>query len=69
MSSKNYFPEYTLEIKNEMLTRPLDKEGFFVTHFVAFFQENEVTKNLNTFLKPEYRKPVFDKIKKSILAL
>ena len=69
MSTKNYFPQYTLKVKNEMLSKPLNNEGYFVTHFIAFFQANEVTKNLNTFLKSEFQKPVFDKIKKSIFAI
>ena len=69
MSTKNRFPNYTYKIDNSMLTKALLSEGYFVTHFIAPFQLNEVMQNLNSSLKTEFRKPVFDKIKKSILAI
>jgi len=39
MSTKNYFPQYTLKVDNAMFTKPLREEGYFVTHFVTFFQK------------------------------
>ena len=54
ISSKNINPNYTLEIKNEWLTKPMYKQSFFVTHFMAYFTPNEVSRRYNTSIRDEY---------------
>ena len=68
MSTKNYFPNYTIKIENYMLTKSLT-DGYFVTHFISQFTLKEVMGDQNVFLKREYMKMVFDKIKSSVLAI
>lgn len=62
ISTKNYLPEYTIEIKNEWLNKPLSKQSFFVTHIVTFFKVRHVLNTYNTFVKAEYFDGIMNKI-------
>lgn len=66
MTTKNYFPEYTIKITPEMLTKPQSKEGYFATHIISSFNMNDVISKGNTFLKAEFRAKVKNKIIESI---
>lgn len=66
ISSKNHLPQYTLEIKNEWLTKPLFKQSYFVTHFMTYFTPDEVTQSYRTAVKSEYMDTVISKTIKSI---
>lgn len=66
MTTKNYFPKYTIEIKPEMLTKASSRNGYFATHIVGMFNMDSVMKKQNTFLKPEYYDLVKHKIINSI---
>lgn len=54
ISSKNYLPQYTMEIKDEWLTKPLLKKSYFITHFMAYFTPDEVSASYRTGIKAEY---------------
>lgn len=66
ISSKNHFPEYTIEIKNEWLTSPLFKQSYFVTHFLQPFTEDEILKHCNTSVRKPYIDMIISKTIKSI---
>lgn len=62
ISSKNHFPELTMEIKNEWLNKPLSKHSFFVTHIVSIFTVEEVMTRYNNYIKSNYFDAVLRKI-------
>ncbi len=66
MTTKNFFPKYTIEIRPEMLAKVSSRQGYFATHIVGMFNMDSVLKKQNTFLKPEYCAFVKDKIIRSI---
>lgn len=66
MTTKNYFPKYTIEITPEMLTKPQHRQGYFATHIVGMFNMNSVLQKANTFLKPEFRGKIREKIQRSV---
>ena len=66
MSTKNHFPKYTIEITPEMLTKKIDKKGYFVTHLLGQFCVDEILTKKNIYLKTEFRETVKNKIITSI---
>ena len=58
ISTKNYNPQYTIELKNEWLNKPMLKQSFFVTHIMSFFKTSDVYTSHNVFVKSTF----FDKI-------
>ncbi|MDR1973748.1 MAG: type II toxin-antitoxin system PemK/MazF family toxin [Bacteroidales bacterium] len=44
LSSKNYNPQYTFELKNEMLTRSLQKQSYAVCQLIGGYTERDVLK-------------------------
>jgi len=58
ISTKNHNPQYTIELKNEWLNKPMLKQSFFVTHIMSFFKLKDVYSSHNAFVKSEY----FDKV-------
>jgi len=66
ISSKNHLPQYTLEIKNEWLTKPLLKQSYLVTHFMTYFTPDEVVSSYRTAVKGEYMETIINKTIKSI---
>lgn len=58
MSTKNHNPQYTIELRNEWLNKPMLRQSFFVTHIMTFFKTSNVLSSHNVFVKSEY----FDKI-------
>lgn len=65
ISSKNIHPEYTIEIKDEDLyggDGKMEKQSFFVTHFLAYFTVNDVISRRNTFVKVAKFNEVVDTI-------
>ena len=69
ISSKNYLPQYTLEIKGEWLTKPLPKRSYFITHFMAYFTPDEVLFSYRTGIKAEYMDGIICKNIKSIYGI
>ena len=66
ISSKNHNPKYTIELKNEWLTRPMPKQSFFVTHFLTYFTPEEVTRSFRTSVKSEYMDTIISKVVRSV---
>ena len=67
ISSKNHYPELTLEINPEWLSKPLSKNSYFITHIVSQFNAEDVIHRYNNFLKSQYFDDVIDKIVESIV--
>lgn len=52
ISSQNIHPEYTIEInKEDLIGKELDKQSYFVTHFLSYFTLANVTMSRNTMVK------------------
>ena len=51
ISSKNLNPEFTIEIQNDWLSKPLSKQSYFVTHIVTFYRTDEVIQSFNNHVK------------------
>lgn len=62
ISSKNLNPEFTLEIKNEWLLKPLSKQSFFVTHIVSYYRTDEVIQSFNNFVKRDFFDTIMNKV-------
>lgn len=66
MSTKNHNPQYTIELKNEWLNKPMLKQAYFVTHIMSFFKTSEILSTHNTFVKSEYLDKILEKTFHSI---
>ena len=62
ISSKNLNPEFTLQIKNEWLSKPLSKQSYFVTHIVSYYRTDEVVQSFNNFVKADYFDAIMNKV-------
>lgn len=62
ISSKNYNSDYTLEIQNEWLLKPLSRQSYFVTHIVSYYRTDEVIQSFNNFVKSEYFDRIMNKV-------
>lgn len=62
ISSKNINPEFTLEIRNEWLNKPLSKKSFFVTHIVTYYRTDEVIQSFNNFVKKDFFDIIMNKV-------
>ena len=62
ISSKNLNPEFTIQIKNEWLNKPLSKKSYFVTHIVSYYRTEEVIQSYNNFVKSEYFDQIINKV-------
>jgi len=62
ISSKNHYPELTLEIKDEWLNKPLSKQSYFITHIVSMFNVDNVMTRYNNYIKDKYFDEILDKI-------
>ena len=66
ISTKNYNPQYTIELKNEWLNKPMLCQSFFVTHIMSFFKLTDVFSSHNVFVKSIYFDRIMEKIFYSI---
>lgn len=62
ISSKNINPEFTMEIRNEWLNKPLSKHSYFVTHIVTYYRTDEVIQSFNNFVKRDYFDAIMNKV-------
>lgn len=69
ISSKNYNPQYTIEIKGEWLMKPLSKTSFFVTHILTFFTEDQIIQRFNNFIRQPYYDTVVNKVISSVFGI
>lgn len=69
ISTKNINPKYTIEITPEMLTVPMGRKSYFVTHLLDKFTPDYITQQRGVFVRPEYFNQVIQKTIKSIFNL
>ena len=69
ISTKNINPNYTIEIKPEMLTKPLSEQSYFVTHIMDKFEERNIIQRNCSFVKTDYFEKVLIKVFNSIFGL
>ncbi|MBQ7427253.1 MAG: type II toxin-antitoxin system PemK/MazF family toxin [Prevotella sp.] len=62
ISSKNINPEFTMEIQNDWLMKPLPKQSYFVTHIVSYYRTEEVIQSFNNFVKKDYFDAIMNKV-------
>ena len=62
ISSKNYNPEFTMEIRNEWLLKSLPKQSYFVTHIVSYYRTDEVIQSFNNFVRRDYFDAIMNKV-------
>lgn len=65
ISSKNYNPQYTFPIEDNILTRPLAKKSFVICQLIGGYTERDVTK-ICSHVKIEPFNRIVEKIKKVI---
>lgn len=54
ISTKNIHPEYTIPLSDEMVTKPLGKKSYFVTHFLMYFSLEEVNFSYGRAVRQPY---------------
>ena len=69
ISSKNYSPKYTIELKEEWLTRPFYRQSYFVTHFMAYFNPEVVSQSYRTSVKSKFMVGILSKVINSIFEI
>lgn len=62
ISSKNHNPEFTMQISNEWLSKPLSKQSYFVTHIVSYYRTDEVIQSFNNFVKKDYFDAIMNRV-------
>ncbi len=65
ISSKNYNPQYTYPLKDEMLSKPLSKQSYVICQLIGGYTERDVVKVCGR-VKNSYFIEIIDKIKQTI---
>jgi len=65
ISSKNYNPQYTFELKDEMLSKPLRLKSFVICQLISGYTERDVIKKCNRVNETVFI-DIVEKIKKAI---
>lgn len=65
ISSKNYNPGYTFELKNEMLVKPLQKQSYVVCQLIAGYTERDIVKRCSRVKEDAFHE-IVEKIKNVI---
>ena len=65
VSSKNYNPQYTFELRDEMLTKPLKLKSYVVCQLISGYTERDVLKKCSRINKLVFLE-IVEKIKKTI---
>ncbi|MFZ4456249.1 MAG: type II toxin-antitoxin system PemK/MazF family toxin [Bacteroidales bacterium] len=65
ISSKNYNPQYTYVLDNEMLSFALSKKSFVVCQLLSGYTERDVVRKLGQ-IKNSFFQEIVEKIKQSI---
>ncbi len=69
LSTKNLFPEFTIEITSAMINSPRNnRNGYAVCHMIQQFYSEDVISRTGATLKIEAFKPLTDKVKEAIFA-
>ncbi len=69
ISSKNHYPELTLPIQAEWLSKPLSKQSYFITHIVKDFYVEDVINRYNNYIKDDFFEMVVRKIVDNIVGV
>ena len=71
VSSADRYSEYTVRLTNEDLKGPdkLDHDSYVVTHFMTYFELQDIYMAKNAFVTEEKFEEIQNKIIKSIMAL
>lgn len=67
ISSKNLYPELTIPIENDWLSKPLSKQSYFITHLIKDFNTEDVINRYNNFVKTEYFDQIVDRIIQNVI--
>lgn len=65
ISSKNYIPQYTYPLENEMLTKPLSKKSYVICQLIGGYTERDVIK-ICSRIKTNAFHDIVEKIKQTI---
>jgi mRNA-degrading endonuclease toxin of MazEF toxin-antitoxin module len=65
ISSKNYNPQYTFELKKEMLSKPLILKSYVVCQLISGYTERDVIKHCSRVNETVF-KEIVEKIKQTI---
>lgn len=65
ISSKNYNPQYTYLLENDMLTKPLSKKSYVICQLIGGYTERDVVKICSRIKNTAFQE-VIDKIKQTI---
>jgi len=65
ISSKNYNPQYTFELEDDMLSKPLRLKSYVVCQLISGYTERDVLKKCSRVNEPVFLE-IVEKIKKTI---
>ena len=65
ISSKNYNPQYTFELRDEMLSKPLRLKSYVVCQLISGYTERDVIKKCSRINESVFLE-IVEKIKKTI---
>lgn len=65
ISSKNYNPQYTYPLNNEMLSKPLARQSYVICQLIGGYTERDVVK-ICSRIKNDFFVEIVEKIKQTI---
>ncbi|MCL2739304.1 MAG: type II toxin-antitoxin system PemK/MazF family toxin [Bacteroidales bacterium] len=65
ISSKNYNPQYTFELSNDMLSKPLRLKSYVICQLISGYTERDVIKKCSSVNRPVFLE-IVERIKKTI---
>ena len=65
ISSKNYNPQYTYPLNNEMLSKPLSRQSYVICQLIGGYTERDVVK-ICSRIKNDFFVEIVEKIKQTI---
>lgn len=65
LTTKNYNTQYTFELTNDMITKPMTVKSYVKCHIIGGYTERDINKTYG-HVKPEFFKKIQSKIIKSI---
>jgi mRNA-degrading endonuclease toxin of MazEF toxin-antitoxin module len=65
ISSKNYNPQYTFELRDDMLSRPLRLKSYVICQLISGYTERDVIKHCSRVKEAAFNE-IVEKIKETI---
>jgi mRNA-degrading endonuclease toxin of MazEF toxin-antitoxin module len=56
ISSKDYNPQYTFEIKDSMVSKPFEKKSFVKCQIIGGFTERDILRNISNMRSESFEK-------------